>query len=266
MKKEDPHSSGLKQVFLERSPDWLFAVILNFYWRLHPKRENILLIPRSDSWLIVREDGSRIFSPKSRRLPFVEPYERYFGIRLDETVLDIGACIGDFAIPAAKKAKEVIAIEANPENAAWLRRNVAKNGLQNVRIVEKAVWNCKKVLRLYLARGNIGGHSVVGDGGAGSIKAQADTLDNIVSDLGVEKVDFVKIDVEGAEVHVLEGAKKVLTMAKKIVMETHLGINGEMTTFKVQSILKNCGFEVWVKPHFNLGMVYGEKRSGEVMK
>lgn len=251
---------SLRGKFSEIAPDWLYCTVAVLYWRLHPKRESILLLPRGNSWLLVFRDGSIIFRPKSSRLPFVEPYERYFKVAPGEIVLDVGACIGEFTVPAARRAGEVVAIEPNPENQWWLQRNIVENKLGNVHVIGKAAWSYRKALRLHLSKENIGGHSVIGERGGGNIVVQADTLDNIVSDLGIEKVDFVKMDIEGAEVQALEGAKKVLTTAKKIAMETHLGINNEKTTPKVQFILKNYGFDTWADPHGGpVDMVYGKR-------
>lgn len=194
----------LKKWFVITAPDWLYSITLTLYWRLHPKWERILWLPCGNSWLTVRRDGSRIFSPKSVRLPFImEPYERYFKVCPGETVLDVGACIGDFAIPAARKVREVIAIEPNPDNIAWLKRNITENRLQNVHIVEEAAWNRRGFRRLWIDEKNIGGHSLVrGAWGTSREKAwkiQADTLDNIALEAGIEKVDFMKMDIEGAE-------------------------------------------------------------------
>lgn len=209
---------------------------------------------------MVRGDGSRILLPKSRRKPQPEPYERYFRVAPGETVLDVGACIGEFAIPAAKRAKEVVAVEAVPENRAWLRMNVSVNKLQNVCIVGKAAWNRGGSLRLYLSNENIGAHSLVIKKGRKSTEVKADTLDNIISELGIEKVDFVKMDVEGAELEALEGAEKVLNKARKIVVETHLR-NGNATTPKVKQVLEARDFKVHVEaPSKICGMIYGRKK------
>lgn len=54
-----------------------------------------------------------------------------------------------------------------------------------------------------------------------------DTLDDITTDLGIGKVDFIKINREGAELEALKGAKKVLKTAKKVVVEAIISERGK---------------------------------------
>jgi FkbM family methyltransferase len=235
-------------------PDHLYPLIAFPYWTI---RGGLFVVPLKNSWYIVRRDGLRFFIPKSGR-PESEPYERYFKVDNNETVLDVGACVGEFTIPAAKKAKEVIAVEPDPENVVYLRRNISINGLQNVFIVEKAAWNCRKSLKLYLNE-CFREHTLVGKPEGRSIEIQADTLDNIVSESGAKRVDFLKMDVEGAELEALEGAEHVLNNVRKIVIETHIR-NGRKTTLEVQQFLKSRDFRVHVICRDSVDLVYGWKR------
>jgi 2-polyprenyl-3-methyl-5-hydroxy-6-metoxy-1,4-benzoquinol methylase len=142
----------LEEKFVNKMPDRLFCFIANSYFLIHPKQENIHLLPKGNSWLLQKRDYQLLFPKSARRIFRPEPYERYFRIASDETVLDVGANIGDPTIPFAKKAKEVVAIEAEPENIAYLRMNVTNNCLHNVHIVGNAVWNCRKTLTLYFKK------------------------------------------------------------------------------------------------------------------
>lgn len=256
----------IKEKVWHTAPDWFYFIIANLYWWLHPKREKVLLLPHDDSWLLVHRDGSRIFVPRYKRLPFAEPYERYFKVCLGETVLDVGACIGEFTIPAAKKAKEVVAIESNSGNVAWLRKNINENKLQNIRIVEKVAWNRRESLRLWCSEENITTHSTVKKVGRKKMEVRADAPDNIAFELGIEKVDFVKMDIEGAELEALEGAKHILGGVKKIVIETHPRNEGK-TTPKVQRFLEARNFRVRVVSHRDsCDLVYGEKCLSKTQK
>lgn len=249
----------LEEKFINKVPDWLFCFIANLYCLIHPKEEKVRLLPKGDSWLLQRKDSQLLFPKSVHRIFRPDPYERYFKIAPDETVLDVGACFGDTTIPFAKKSKKVVAIEAGPENVAYLKMNVAISGLQNVYIVEKATWNCRKTLTLHLSK-SIDRHSIVRNMGEKIIEVQADTIDNIVSELGIEKVDFIKMDIEGAEVEALEGAENILSKAKKIVLETHT-VDGKKTTHKVQRILKAQGFKVHIEHgEYSADMVYGKRR------
>ena len=60
-----------------------------------------------------------------------------FNPELRDTVVDVGAHLGEYTIPCAKLASKVIAIEANPEVFEILRENIQVNGLSNIVTVNK---------------------------------------------------------------------------------------------------------------------------------
>lgn len=75
-------------------------------------------------------------------------------------------------------------------------------------------------------------------------------MDNCVKNLGIQKVNFLKIDAEGAEADILKGAEETLKITKHIAMELHHpGEAKEVTSF-----LKERGFEV----HVIGGMLYAK--------
>ena len=88
-----------------------------------------------------------------------------------------------------------------------------------------ACWNEENELTLYLGPSfkinASAAHSVTEDLSPDSIKVKCAKLDDIMDSIGVEKVDFIKIDVEGAEVEVLQGAEGIIARSDsvKIVFE-----------------------------------------------
>jgi FkbM family methyltransferase len=184
----------------------------------------------------------------------------------DGIIINVGAGVGHFTMHFARMVKKVVAIEPEPRNFDLLRRNVAKNKLKNVCTVKKAAWSCKRKLKLYLSDVDEAGHSVVWEGRKG-IEVQGDTLDNILADLGLEKavIELIKINVEGAELEVLLGAKRCLSRTKRVVMQAHYRLASKKeegkTTKEVVEFLKKSGFNVYVKIFKNLteDLVYAEK-------
>ncbi|MBA7692614.1 hypothetical protein ES703_101181 [subsurface metagenome] len=131
---------------------------------------------------------------------------------MGDIVIDIGAHAGMFTVKAAKLVGDkglVIAIEPEPRNLAILQHNIESHSLTNVKIVSKAIFNEKTTVRLYLQ--DLSVHHSLSYRSGNYIEVEADSLDNIVSELGLDHVDFVKIDVEGAELEILKGAEKMLT-------------------------------------------------------
>jgi FkbM family methyltransferase len=132
--------------------------------------------------------------------------------RAGDTVIDVGANVGWYTIIASKllgKNGRVIAFEPDPENFALLKRNVLANGCDNVILEQKALSNASGTLTLYLDESNKGKHSTVFDSKWVGIKVEALRLDDYLENR-FKKVDFVKIDVEGAEPMVLEGMKRAI--------------------------------------------------------
>lgn len=246
----------LRRELSERVPDWLYALLAFFYWRLHPNRQNLLLVPYRGLWLL-KVKGLRLFVPKpavaERVASFGWPQwvldtyvkKNFADIKSDDTVVDVGAHIGGFTLPASKIAKKVVAIEPEPRNFSCLRENT--RDLRNVIAVHKAAWKSKGVLELKLALSTTK-HSLIGVSKPvdRSVKVQADSLDNILYDLGIEKVDFLKIDTEGAEPEVLEGARKTLKTAEKIAVGIGPEEHGRAVMPRVKRFLESEGFTVHV--------------------
>lgn len=110
-------------------------------------------------------------------------------------------------------AARVIAIEPAPDNLECLRRNLAPEiATGRVLIYPKEVWNKDDVLTLRVQSTNSGADSVAliyGDTHEGP-KVLLTTIDKLVSELGLTRVDFIKMDIEGAEHAALVGAAQTL--------------------------------------------------------
>jgi|HubBroStandDraft_2_1064218.scaffolds.fasta_scaffold144967_2 FkbM family methyltransferase len=132
------------------------------------------------------------------------------------TVLDIGANMGDYTLVAARTVGgegAVYAFEPDPVNFALLLKNVSLGGYKNVTCVRKALSNSPGLCNLYLDKHNLGCHSLCSANTytpASSANAETDTIDSFVSSLPGRRVDFLKIDAQGAEGLILEGAADTL--------------------------------------------------------
>ncbi len=144
---------------------------------------------------------------------------------------DIGANIGFFSLLAARivgRDGRVVAFEADPEIAARLREHVTRNDFRAVSVEEKAVWS--KPSTVFFARADPAtspdrglGH-IVATGAADTIQVNAVSLDKYVHT--VPAPDFLKCDVEGAEVEVFRGAQRLLKEKRPgILCEMHSDAN-----------------------------------------
>lgn len=133
-------------------------------------------------------------------------------------VVDIGANIGYYTLIAARlagKDGKVYAFEPEPGNYDLLVKNINVNGYNNVKPVNKALSDKKGQLKLFLDKTNLGAHSFIDSDNpqrkAGAIDVETITLDEFIeNEIEGGRIDFIKLDAEGAEGLVLAGAEKTL--------------------------------------------------------
>ena len=133
--------------------------------------------------------------------------------------VDVGAHVGHWAVRLAGQARKVIAVEPDPATCAVLRENIALNGLGNVTVVEAAAWDSGEMLRLEdpLGRERSGTNRTLPDD-AGTVRGRR--LDDILA--GEDEISLVKIDTEGADLHVLRGLRRTLARCQPaMIVERH---------------------------------------------
>lgn len=141
--------------------------------------------------------------------------------------LDVGANVGVYALNFAKrvgKNGKVYAFEASPSVAQRLRRNIVLNGYENIIEVEEwAVSNQKGKISFAVSPDENSGWGHMGEDERFSetVSVETDTLDHFFEERKIHSVDLMKVDIEGAEDKLIEGAHKVLSekRIKYIYME-----------------------------------------------
>ena len=141
--------------------------------------------------------------------------QRGVSVRDSDIVFDVGAHLGTFTRMALHRgARQVVAIEPDPVNAACFRRTFSDEIADGrVRLVEAAAWHSPGSLEFETGAASQTGH-VAGAHSAKSVTVRAVTLDGLVDELQLGRVDFIKMDIEGAERHALAGAKTLMAAHK----------------------------------------------------
>jgi FkbM family methyltransferase len=145
--------------------------------------------------------------------------------RHGSTVVDVGANVGTFAIRQARRGARVYAFEPNPDCYRRLSRSVVENamtgaiGVFNYAVGARAGVGTLRVPNNQTALGSLA--PVEPDSVSASAVVSITCLDQILPALGIEHVDLLKIDTEGAEVDVLEGAPRMLRCTERIIVEYH---------------------------------------------
>ncbi|MCO6008542.1 FkbM family methyltransferase [Actinoallomurus purpureus] len=165
-------------------------------------------------------------------------------------IIDIGANIGLYSCVGAANLPEgghLVAFEPVPENVAYLRGNITRNGLlEKVTVEAAAVGDKIGSVTIYLARG-IGHHSIGADNALGwssSTSVPVVSLDSYLADHEIGPPDLIKIDAEGYDGFVLRGAHKTLSLSPTLLIE--YSPHG----------LANCGFS----PHELLDVIFANYR------
>lgn len=136
-------------------------------------------------------------------------FHRY--LKTGMTVLDIGAHIGQYSLvasPLVGPQGQIHSFEPDPETFAWLQRNCRDNGLTNVRLNSLALAEAPTTLTFYFSQGeDIGSNSLAEPRFFSGRTAQVRCvrLADYVRAHKLDRVHFVKMDVEGAELGVLRG-------------------------------------------------------------
>jgi FkbM family methyltransferase len=139
-----------------------------------------------------------------------------------ETILDIGANIGCTAILFGELSKNVYAFEPSPTTFAYLEKNISNSGRNNVFPKNLGLGAEPGESTLTFAPSNRSGGFVSNQTQASAghtvEKIVIRQLDEVVNSLDLQAIDFIKIDVEGFEGHVLRGAKKTLSSNRPVVV------------------------------------------------
>jgi len=184
-----------------------------------------------------------------------------FDLRPTDTVVDIGGNIGMFALWAAPQVARVISIEPT-RNIECLEHSLALNGIKNVQIVPCAVSSQPGTLELLEYPGFNGvthasnftpakwGQRLINwlwpkeQESPLRVTCQCQTLDEILEQQQVDRVDFLKVDCEGGEYDLFDSVEEsTLARIHRIALEYH-ELHPSHDHRRIVQRLQSCGFEV----------------------
>lgn len=210
--------------------------------------------------------GEEIASPRDGILSSMEViqdevYEKLWSPKETDIVIDAGAYVGAFTVKAAKLVGEkgiVIAIEPEPKNISYLKRNTEP--FRNIKIIDSAISNYNGVGTLYIS--NASPCHTLTHKHKDSVEIKVNTLDSIATQLKLPHIDFIKMDIEGANLIALEGATETLKRpeVKLAIAAYHNLLNGKPELPCIATFLEDRGFSI----HSEGGYIYAKKNTKTV--
>jgi FkbM family methyltransferase len=168
--------------------------------------------PTLDRWVALQAHRLKLMGAAEFKVlrTFVQPASH---------IVDVGANQGLYALPLSRQAREgrVYAFEPDPKLFATLKNNVQRNSALNVILFNAAAASRPSKLFLRPGRFNRGDNRIVHDENASSATVQVDAipLDDAIAD---DNIDLLKIDVQGYEAEVLQGAEKLLRANQRLLI------------------------------------------------
>lgn len=202
-------------------------------------------------WKVVTRDGITLFSLRDfDPAPLSDPELR--SLAQGQNVLDLGGNIGMVALYMAHKvgpSGHVWVYEPDQKNQHLLRAHMELNGVANVTLVPAGVWQESGTLTFY--EGGTYTSSFVKTNYISENPAQYKetsvpvvSLDDEYEKYQWERLDFIKMDIEGSEVKALLGAKRLLSeLSPVLLIETHES-EGKNTASEVRDFLVSLGYTV----------------------
>lgn len=208
-----------------------------------------------DGLFRVTQGDVTIFTARKSRLPFLmydvhgrlsELRNQYLVsddlIRADDVVIDCGANIGEFSIVSARYGAQVFAFEPDPTEFTALERNAQS---RRISANSFALWNEDGEMTLFDA--NDDGDSSLIDQGNSSREVRVPTLRlDSFSGLPTGRIRLIKLEAEGAEPEIIEGAQETLQRTDYVAVDMgpERGLSHEATLVPVVNSLHDLGFRL----------------------
>jgi FkbM family methyltransferase len=167
------------------------------------------------------------------------------------TCLDVGGNIGYYTLLESNivgNDGKVIAIEPSPPNFKHLKKNLSIQDAKNVDAYNFAAGDVDGEVNFLVYRESNGSFTIP-DGETTDlpgelIKVPAKRMDTFLNELNIEHVDFVRMDVEGYEHHIIEGMKNIIKNSKPMFqIEVHVTLLGKEGTKKFLKEFQDYGYE-----------------------
>jgi FkbM family methyltransferase len=138
---------------------------------------------------------------------------------------------------------KIKAFEADPIIKEYLQNNLSKNNINDVEIINSAVWVDFNGVEFFIEGAD--GGSVYGNGNANKVRVPSIRLKDFIEK--ETRIDMLKIDIEGAEYEIIKDCKDSLSRVQNIFIEYHSWNHNNQRLSEILSILENNGFRYYIE-------------------
>ncbi len=184
---------------------------------------------------------------------FVEEYYKFETKSPNPIILDCGANIGLSTLYFKRTFPDAIIYGYEPDESVFecLSFNIKSFGFKNVNLIKKAIWINNEGVSFFSEGAD--SSSIYSD--KANKKVESVRLKEILMSLG-NKIDFLKMDIEGAEVEVIKDCEEQINKIQNIFIEYHSFINSKQQLEVLLNILTNNGFRYFIKPEADRRMPF----------
>ncbi|MCA9884567.1 MAG: FkbM family methyltransferase [Anaerolineae bacterium] len=251
--------SFIRQTFDRRGRRWVLSSAASLY-SLYSRRGWTTIYTQDGLWVHHCPDGYiveryvnfsatlALYETKTIRdwCVFYQPSE-------GDVIIDVGAGIGTEATYFSRglgKSGLLLSIEAHPKTFEALSLFCQLNRLENVQCVRTAIHDSESDVLIDNPSSHVGS-SIVGS--STGILVPGATLDRLVREYNLERIDFIKMNIEGAEKAALNGMRETLSITRQVCISCHdfkadrTGNEAFRSKAYVESYLIDSGFELQVR-------------------
>jgi FkbM family methyltransferase len=258
--------SSLRRMFAESVRAWVFKKNSGFLFRFRLinvfrwRKEIKISLEDEGIWKISEKNKKSVWVARATRIPYfmegfsvrekkllLEYQVANISFSKNDIVIDCGANIGEFTMSLQKRfGIRAICIEPESREVVALKKNA---DLQCTHVYETVLWKEKTNIPFYSANDTGDSSAFPVEDGIPCVVRQAVTLDDVVLNDSFfkdqKRIALLKLEAEGAEPEILEGAKKILRHIRYITADcgAERGIKKESTLIPVMNILQKYGFE-----------------------
>lgn len=192
-------------------------------------------------------------SPETITYAPEHPYEKYYSLKEGDIYVEAGALVGRYGRLATQKGcSKIILIEPSSESADAIQININNGILSNNTILVRKAISYKKGFASFSTKGDSAEHKLES---YGKTVVETDTIDNILTELGINKVDLLSCDCEGCELNLVKSAEKYFSekRIRNVALATYHVDNSIVT--KIENHLKSFGF---INVITETGMTFGQ--------